>query len=44
MRGKRNEPAYVTRTAQRVAEVLACDEASVVAATDRNARTLFGLS
>lgn len=43
MRGQRNEPAYVTRTAQRVAEVLACDEATVVAQTDRNARALFAL-
>lgn len=40
-RGKRNEPAYVTLAAQKVAEVLAVDIDEVAARTDANARDLF---
>ena len=43
MRGQRNEPAYIVRTAQRVAEVLMMEEAAVAEATDRNTRALFAL-
>jgi TatD DNase family protein len=42
-RGKRNEPAFVTETARKLAEVLGIDEAAVVATTSTNAQTLFGL-
>lgn len=42
-RGKRNEPAYVAFTRDKVAEVLGIDAASVEAATDENARALFHL-
>jgi TatD DNase family protein len=43
MRGKRNEPAFVTHAAAKLADVLAVPLAEIVAATDSNARTLFGL-
>jgi len=43
-RGRRNEPAYVAATANKVAEVLDLDLAAVVAATTRNAVELFGLA
>jgi TatD DNase family protein len=43
MRGKRNEPAYVTHTAQRVAELLAMPLDALVAVTDENARRIFSL-
>jgi TatD DNase family protein len=43
VRGKRNEPAYVAYTLGKLAEVLEMDRADVLAQTDRNARTLFGL-
>jgi len=42
-RGKRNEPAYVTHTASRLAELLALSLDEVVSATDANALTLFGI-
>ena len=41
MRGKRNEPAYVTHTAQKVAEVRGEDAASFVAQTGDNFFRLF---
>ena len=44
LRGKRNEPSFVVHTAQRVAEILGLRPQEAVAATDRNARTLFGPS
>jgi TatD DNase family protein len=40
-RGKRNEPAYVAYTAQRLAELLGMPLDDLVAATDANAFTLF---
>lgn len=43
MRGKRNEPAFITHTAARVAAVLGMPPADVAARTDDNARRLFGL-
>jgi TatD DNase family protein len=43
MRGKRNEPAFVTYTQAKLSEVLDTDPAEVGSQTDRNARTLFGL-
>jgi TatD DNase family protein len=42
-RGDRNEPAYVTLSAQAVAEVLDCGVDEVASVTDANARTLFAL-
>jgi len=41
MRGKRNEPAYVTHTAQKVAEIRGVDAASFVAQTGENFFRLF---
>lgn len=43
MRGKRNEPAFVTHTAAKLSEVLGTPLGRLVAATDENARILFGL-
>jgi TatD DNase family protein len=43
MRGKRNEPAYVTHTAAKLSEVLAMPIGDVVATTDANARHLLPL-
>lgn len=43
MRGRRNEPAYVAYTLVKLAEVLEMNPSDVLAKTDRNARTLFGL-
>jgi TatD DNase family protein len=40
-RGRRNEPAFVARTAETVATVLELPLAEVLAATDRTARALF---
>jgi TatD DNase family protein len=42
-RGKRNEPAYVARTAERVAEIWGASIDEVAEATTRNARRLFRL-
>ncbi|HVR47561.1 MAG TPA: TatD family hydrolase [Candidatus Binatia bacterium] len=42
MRGQRNEPAFVTHTAARVAALLRVPPAEVGARTDDNARRLFG--
>lgn len=41
-RGKRNEPAYVTHTAARLAELLGISLYELVARTDANALRLFG--
>ncbi|MBL8705832.1 MAG: TatD family hydrolase [Rhodospirillales bacterium] len=41
MRGKRNEPAYVTHTAQKVADIRGVDAASFVAQTGENFFRLF---
>jgi TatD DNase family protein len=43
MRGKRNEPAFVTHTAAKLSEVLDMPIGELVAATDANARRLFPL-
>jgi TatD DNase family protein len=42
MRGKRNEPSFITHTATKVADVLGMPLDELVAATDANARGLFG--
>jgi TatD DNase family protein len=42
-RGSRNEPAYVSLTAEKVAEVLDRPLEEVIAVTDANARALFAL-
>jgi TatD DNase family protein len=42
-RGKRNEPAYVTHTAAKLAELLGLPLDEVVRATDANAFKLFGI-
>lgn len=42
-RGKRNEPAYVTYTAAKLAELLNLSLAEVAATTDSNATALFGI-
>ncbi len=44
MRGKRNEPAFLTHTLERVAQTLGIDRATVIASTTRNARMLFGIT
>jgi TatD DNase family protein len=43
MRGKRNEPAFVTHTATAVAQLRGLDPVAFAAATTDNARRLFGL-
>lgn len=43
-RGKRNEPAFVSETAARLADLLALPLDEVLATTDANARKLFNLS
>lgn len=42
-RGKRNEPAYVTYTARRIAQVKGLPPEEVERVTSRNARDLFGI-
>jgi TatD DNase family protein len=42
-RGKRNEPAFVTRTAQTLAGLLAVPEEEIASATTKNFARLFGL-
>jgi TatD DNase family protein len=42
-RGQRNEPAYVTATAQKLSELLSLSPDDVAAITTRNARELFRL-
>jgi TatD DNase family protein len=41
-RGKRNEPAFILHTAERLAAVRGIDAAELIDATTRNAVTLFG--
>jgi TatD DNase family protein len=43
MRGKRNEPAFIAHTLEKLAEVLEMAPSEVVAKTDRNARAFLGL-
>ena len=42
-RGKRNEPAWVTRTAQTLAGLLGVDETEIAAATTKRFSRLFGV-
>lgn len=42
-RGKRNEPAFLSHTAERLGEVLGCDIVELLATTSKNARELFSL-
>lgn len=41
-RGKRNEPAYIAATAQRLSDVLDVSLTGILARTDANAKVLFG--
>lgn len=43
MRGKRNEPSFVTHTAAKLADLLGMPHDDLIAATDNNAKTLFDL-
>lgn len=43
-RGKRNEPAFVKYTAERLSEVMDLPLEEVIAVTDRNALNLFGVT
>ena len=43
-RGKRNEPAFVPRTIERLASVRACDADALAEASADNARRFFGLA
>ena len=42
-RGRRNEPAYVTHTCAKIAEVIGVSPEEVEKATDMNAKKLFGI-
>jgi TatD DNase family protein len=42
-RGKRNEPAFLRHTAERIAAVRGMDAPELIEATTRNAERLFGL-
>jgi TatD DNase family protein len=41
MRGKRNEPAFMTHTLERIAQTLGIDRATVIASTTQTANSLF---
>ena len=43
-RGKRNEPCYLKHTAQYIADIRGISIDELIAHTDRNARTIFGIS
>ncbi len=43
LRGRRNEPAFITHTLHRIADMRGETPESLAASTTRNARTLFGL-
>ncbi|HPX55314.1 MAG TPA: TatD family hydrolase [Syntrophales bacterium] len=43
LRGKRNEPAYVARAAEKIAEIKGISTAEVASGTSRNARAVFAL-
>ena len=42
-RGKRNEPAFLVHTAQRIADILQISVEELASATTKNVQTLFGL-
>ncbi len=44
LRGKRNEPAYLVHTVERIAQLRGTDPATVRALVTRNARRVFGLN
>jgi TatD DNase family protein len=43
VRGKRNEPSFVAHTAAKLAELVGMPRDDLIAATDENAKALFGL-
>jgi len=44
MRGKRNEPAFITYTIEHLAKLFEVDNATIIQSTGRNACHLFGIS
>ena len=42
-RGKRNEPAFMSETVDRLCELLVCDRVELLAKTSANARELLSL-
>jgi TatD DNase family protein len=43
-RGKRNEPAYIVHTAEKVADIKGLTVEHVASETSKNARELFGIT
>ena len=43
-RGKRNEPAYVRYTAEKIAQIKEIDVETVIEKTTQNAMTFYGIS
>ncbi len=44
MRGKRNEPAFMKYTAQKLAEIFEMDLSELISTTNRNSKTLFKIN